>query len=194
MRVSMWSVLVAGMMAMLLSPNLRADDKEEDIALDKLPKAVVDAVKKMFPDAELKKATKEVVKEEADHDDDDDDDDKNDADNDKDGKEDDKDEGEESKVVYEVTLSQKGDAVDVTVEEDGEIEEVERSIDLKELPKIVTDALARKFPKSTLKSAEAIYEVEAGEMELEGYEVILTSADGKEIEADVDVEIEITVD
>ncbi len=192
MRVSMWSVLVAGMMAMLLSPNLRADDKEEAVALDKLPKAVVDAVKKMFPDAELKKAIKELVKEEAElDDDDDDDDDKKDAGKDKDGEEDEKD---ESKVVYEVTLSQKGHAIDVTVEEDGEIEEVERTIDLKELPKIVTDALDKKFPKSTLKSAEAIYEVEDGEMELEGYEVILTSADGKEIEADVDVEIEITVD
>ncbi len=199
MRVSMWSVLVAGMMAMLLSPNLRADDKEEAVALDKLPKAVVDAVKKMFPDAELKKAIKELVKEEADLDDDDDDDDdddkkdagKKDAGKNKDGEEDEKD---ESKVVYEVTLSQKGHAIDVTVEEDGEIEEVERTIDLKELPKIVTDALDKKFPKSTLKSAEAIYEVEDGEMELEGYEVILTSADGKEIDADVDVEIKITVD
>lgn len=176
----------------LLSPNLRADDKEEAVALDKLPKAVVDAVKKMFPDAELKKAIKELVKEEADlDDDDDDDDDEKDAGKDKDGAEDEKD---ESKVVYEVTLSQKGHAIDVTVEEDGEIEEVERTIDLKELPKIVTDALDKKFPKSTLKSAEAIYEVEDGEMELEGYEVILTSADGKEIDADVDVEIKITVD
>lgn len=187
----MFSVLAAGMMAILLCPGVRADDGEEAVAIDKLPKAVVDSIRKMFPDAELTKATKEVVKEE--EEDNDDDDDKA-ADTKDDGKEEDKDEQEESKVVYEVTLSQKGHVIDATVEEDGEIEEVERSIDLKELPKIVTDALARKFPKSTLKSAEAIYEVEDGEMELEGYEVILTSADGKEIEADIDVEIEITVD
>lgn len=191
MRVSMFSVLVAGMMAILLCPGVRADDEEEAVAIDKLPKAVVNSIKKMFPDAELKKATKDVVKEE--EEDDDDDDDKA-ADTKDDGNEEDKDEQDESKVVYEVTLSQKGHVIDVTVEEDGEIEEVERSIDLKELPKIVTDALARKFPKSTLKSAEAIYEVEDEKMELEGYEVILTSADGKEIEADIDVEIEITVD
>lgn len=190
MRVSIFSVLLAGMMAILFCPGVRADDAEEAVALDKLPKAVVDSIKKMFPGAELKKATKEVVKEEAD---DDDDDDKG-ADKTDDGRDDDKDEKEESNVVYEVTLSQNGHVIDVTVEEDGEIEEVERSIDLKELPKIVTDALAKKFPKSTLKSAEAIYEVEDGEMELEGYEVILTTADGKEIEADIDVEIEITVD
>ena len=210
MRVSMFSVLVAGMMAILLCPGVRADDEEEAVAIDKLPKAVVDSIRKMFPDAELKKATKDVVKEEEEDDDDDDDkaadtkDDGNEEDKDDDddkaadtkddGKEEDKDEQDESKVVYEVTLSQKGHVIDVTVEEDGEIEEVERSIDLKELPKIVTDALARKFPKSTLKSAEAIYEVEDEKMELEGYEVILTSADGKEIEADIDVEIEITVD
>lgn len=189
MSFSLVRLVLMSMIAVLLCPNIRAEEEEETVPLDKLPKVVIDAVKKMFPDAELKAATKEVVKEAAKEEDEDDNDDT------ADGKEkEDKDEKQESEVVYEVTLSQKGRTIDVAVEEDGEIEEVEQSIDLNELPKIVADELANKFPKSKLKSAEVIYEVEDGRMELQGYEVILISAEGKEIEADVDVEIEIAVD
>ena len=190
MGVRLWSVvaLLVGMLTVSSSAGAFEEEKEESIPLDKLPKAVVESIKKMFPDAEMKSATKEVVKDE----DDDDDDAKTETD-DKDT--DDKDEKDEddSEVIYEVTLSEKGKTIDVTVDEEGDIEEVERSIELKELPRLVADALAKKFPKSTLKSVEAIYEVEDGEMEFEGYEVILETADKKEIEADVEVEIHIEV-
>jgi len=178
-------------MLTLLSPGVSAAEEDEvTIALDQLPKAVVDSVKKMFPGAELKKATKEVVQDE-DDDDDEKDGDKKNGDKDDDDK---KDADKETEVVYEVTLSEKGRQIEVTVEEDGEIEEVERSIDLKELPTIVTDALSKRFPNSKLKSAEAIYEVEDGKLEFEGYEVILINAENKEIEVDVEVDIEISVD
>ncbi len=195
MGVRLWSVvaLLVGMLTVSSSVGAFEEEKEESIPLDKLPKAVVESIKKMFPDAEMKSATKEVVKDE----DDDDDDaktetDKKDAD-DKDADHKDEKDDDDSEVIYEVTLSEKGKTIDVTVDEEGDIEEVERSIELKELPRLVADALARKFPKSTLKSAEAIYEVEDGEMEFEGYEVILETADKKEIEADVEVEIHIEV-
>lgn len=195
MGVRLWSVvaLLVGMLTVSSSAGAFEEEKEESIPLDKLPKAVVESIKKMFPDAEMKSATKEVVKDE----DDDDDDaktetDKKDADDKDADHKGEKDEGD-SEVIYEVTLSEKGKTIDVTVDEEGDIEEVERSIELKELPRLVADALARKFPKSTLKSAEAIYEVEDGEMEFEGYEVILETADKKEIEADVEVEIHIEV-
>ena len=195
MGVRLWSVvaLLVGMLTVSSSAGAFEEEKEESIPLDKLPKAVVESIKKMFPDAEMKSATKEVVKDE----DDDDDDAKTETDDkDTDDKDtDDKDEKDEddSEVIYEVTLSEKGKTIDVTVDEEGDIEEVERSIELKELPRLVADALAKQFPKSTLKSAEAIYEVEDGEMEFEGYEVILETADKKEIEADVEVEIHIEV-
>lgn len=195
MGVRLWSVvaLLVGMLTVSSSAGAFEEEKEESIPLDKLPKAVVESIKKMFPDAEMKLATKEVVKDE----DDDDDDaktetDKKDAD-DKDADHKGEKDEDDSEVIYEVTLSEKGKTIDVTVDEEGDIEEVERSIELKELPRLVADALARKFPKSTLKSAEAIYEVEDGEMEFEGYEVILETADKKEIEADVEVEIHIEV-
>lgn len=197
MRGAIWSkvTLMVGLMVLTLGQCAYAaneEEKEERIALDKVPKAVVAAISKMFPKAEMTGVTKEVVA-----DDEEDGGEKEDEGKGKkeDEKEDEKDnEGDEkSKIVYEVTLKENGQAIDVTVEESGEIEEVERVIDLKDLPKVVTDALARKFPKSTLKSAEAIYEVEDGELELEGYEVKLETAEKKEIEADVELEVEISV-
>ena len=195
MGVRLWSVLalMAGLLTLASSTRAFAEEEEESVELDQLPKAVVESIKKMFPDAEMKKASKEVVKDE-DDDGDEKDNEKDDVKKDADDKEDDdKDEKDEegTEVVYEVTLSEKGRAIDVTVDEEGDIEEVERSIDLKELPEIVKVALKQKYPKSTLKSAEAIYEVEDGEMEFEGYEVILETADNKEIKADVEVEINI---
>ena len=48
-------------LAAAIAPTVRADD-EEKVALDKLPKTVVDAVKVRFPDAELKEASKETEK------------------------------------------------------------------------------------------------------------------------------------
>ena len=47
--------------ALILSTAVRgADDKEEEIPLDKVPKAVLTAVKKKFPDAKLQGAAKQT--------------------------------------------------------------------------------------------------------------------------------------
>ena len=54
-----WACLTALLGLAVLAQAVRADD-EEKVALDKLPKAVVDAVKARFPDAEMKGASKEV--------------------------------------------------------------------------------------------------------------------------------------
>ncbi len=184
MGVRHWSVLglMTGMLTLASAAGAFEEEKEESVPLDKLPKAVVESIKKMFPDVEMKSATKEVVVDE--------DDDEKDGDKKDDEEKDEK----ETEVIYEVTLSEKGKAISVAVDEEGDVEEVERAIELKELPQFVTAALAKKFPKSTLKSAEAIYEVEDGEVEFEGYEVILVTADKQEIEASIDVEVHIEID
>jgi uncharacterized membrane protein YkoI len=58
MKLARW--LVAGVAVVLLAGVVgRADEKEEKVPLDKLPRAVVDAVKAKFPDAELVSAEKE---------------------------------------------------------------------------------------------------------------------------------------
>ncbi len=53
----MRSQLLGLLAAVVLSGGLRAD--EEKVPLDKLPRAVVEAVKKRFPDADMKSAEKE---------------------------------------------------------------------------------------------------------------------------------------
>ena len=195
MRRALWSVffVVFGLIALTFnSAGFAAEEDEEKVAIDKLPKAVVDAVKKMFPNAEITGATKEEEKDDDEDDHDEDDDEKGEKDQDDAKGEDDDDEKPE--VLFEVTIKSDGKEIDVTVEESGEIEEIERSIDLKDLPTLVTEALAKKFPGSTLKSAEVVYEVEDGKEELERYEVKLEGADKKEIEATVEIEVEIEVD
>ena len=62
MQSAMWStcIIVFGLVALTFSSGaIAADEDEEKVAIDKLPKAVVDAVKKMFPKAEMTGATKE---------------------------------------------------------------------------------------------------------------------------------------
>ncbi len=92
---------------------------------------------------------------------------------------------EDGETLYEVTVKENGKRIEITLEEDGEIEEIEKEIDLKDLPKAVTDALKAKFPQATLKSAEAEYDVDDGKQELESYEVKLVTADQKKVEAKV---------
>ena len=59
-EVVMRALLLAAVGVVLVAGAVRAD--EEKIALDKLPKAVADAVKKRFPKAELLEAAKETDK------------------------------------------------------------------------------------------------------------------------------------
>ncbi len=133
--------------------DLRAE--EVKVPLDKLPKVVVEAVKKKFPGAELISATSEK---------------------------------EDKELKYEVTIKDKGKKIDVTVEEDGDIEGFEREIDVKDLPKAVLKTLEEKYPRMTLKSAEAVYEIEDSKEELEYYEVLIVTADKKEIEVKIEAD------
>ena len=126
--------------------------EEKAVSLDKLPKAVTEAVKKMFPKAELIKATQEE---------------------------------EEGEVEYEVTVKENGKKIDITVEADGDIEGLEKEIDLKDLPKAVTQALEKKYPKAVQTSAEAVFEIEDGKEELEYYEVQIKTADNQELEVKI---------
>lgn len=135
--------------------------EEKTVPLDKLPKAVTDAVKKMFPKAELIKATQEE---------------------------------EDGEIEYEVTVKENGKKIDITVEADGEIEGLEKEVDIKDLPKAVTQALEKKYPKAVHKSAEAVYEIEKGKEELEYYEVQLKTADNQELEVKIKADGKIMTD
>jgi uncharacterized membrane protein YkoI len=147
MRSILRCVALAGILGIVCVSNIRAEEKA--VLLDKLPKMVTDAVKKMFPKAKMIEATQEEV---------------------------------EGKLEYEVIIQEKGKKIDVSVKSDGTIDSLEKEIDLKDLPKAVTEALKKSYPKAVSKSAEGVYEIEDGKEELEYYEVVLKTPDGKEIE------------
>ncbi|HTU23637.1 MAG TPA: PepSY-like domain-containing protein [Gemmataceae bacterium] len=163
-RVRGW--LMAGVvMCTLAGMMARADDeKEEKIPLDKVPKAVLKAVKAKFKDAKLVSAQKE---------------------------------NENGKLAYEINLKHKGAKIEVTVTPDGKIVSVEKTIAVKALPKPVTEAVNRKYPRAKYMSVEEVsadgktsYEVLIATAEKKTFEVVLDKS-GKIIkEARVEIELE----
>lgn len=127
--------------------------EEKSAPLDKLPEVVSAAVKKMFPQAKLVKATSE--------------------------------EEEEDEREYEVTLIDGDNTIDVTVDEEGDVESLEMAIPLEALPKKVTKTMRKRYADWKPASAEAVYEIEDGERELEYYEIQLESADSKQREVKI---------
>jgi len=90
-------------------------------------------------------------------------------------------ETENGKTTYEVALKDKGQNVDVAVTAAGKILEIEKEIAAKDLPKAVSAALEAKYPKATIKKAEAITEFkEAGEEH--AFEVVVVKTDKKSVE------------
>lgn len=139
----------------------RAD--EEAVPLDKLPKAVADAVKKRFPKGELVEAAKETTKV-----------------------------GEKEKVEYEVTVKDGDSKIDVMLTPDGKITLIEKQIPSKSLPKAVIEALEAKYPKATFTTVEEVIKVTDGREALDFYEVLLVTADKKTFEVKLTAEGKIT--
>jgi uncharacterized membrane protein YkoI len=123
----------------------RAEEgKEEKVPLDKVPKAVLKAVKAKFKGAELVGAQTE-----------------------KDG----------DKLVYEINLKDKGQAVEVSVTPDGKIVSIEKTIAAKDLPRPVSEAINSKYPKAKYKRVEEL--TEDGKT---SYEVLIVTAEKKTFE------------
>lgn len=94
-------------------------------------------------------------------------------------------ETEKDKTIYEVELKQDGKTIDVTLTPEGVITTIEQQIDAKDLPKAVAEALDKKYPKATYKIIEAVYAVKDGKEGLDFYEVLLATAEKKELEVQI---------
>ncbi len=147
MRALTYCAVAAVVFSVGALTGVRAD--EEKVPIDKLPRAVVDAVKKRFPEAEIVSASKEV---------------------------------EDGKTLYEVALKQKDLKMDVTLTAEGAIQEIEKEIVAKDLPKAIADSLDAKYPKATIKKAEEIIKVKDGKEKLESYEILLVTGEKKTLE------------
>jgi hypothetical protein len=94
-------------------------------------------------------------------------------------------ETENDKTVYEIELKENGKTIDVTITPEGVITTIEQQIDAKDLPKAVSEALEKKYAKATYKTIEAVYSVKDGKESLDFYEVLLVTAEKKEIEVKI---------
>jgi hypothetical protein len=88
-------------------------------------------------------------------------------------------------VVYDIEFKQEGWKFEADIKEDGSIHNWEKEIEIKDLPEAVSKALETKYPKSTIKEIMQITAVHDGMDALEGYEIVLKTADMKEVEITV---------
>lgn len=154
MRTLMAAATLAVLVGLTALPGAQVGEKKVD--LDKVPKAVMDAVKAKYPEAKLLGASTE-----------------------KDG----------DKVVFEISLEYKNHHHDVTLETDGKIVSIERTIPFKDLPKAVAAAVKAKYPKATPKITEELYK---GDGTLHGYEVLLEISPTSGVELVLDLQGKIT--
>ena len=94
-------------------------------------------------------------------------------------------ETENGKTVYEVTVKDDGHSIDASFTAEGKLIGLEKEIEAKDLPKAVADALAAKYPGAKHKRVEEVIKVTDGKESLEYYEVLVETADGKKVEAEV---------
>jgi hypothetical protein len=88
----------------------------------------------------------------------------------------------DGKQVYEISMKQKGLNIDLTLTPEGQIQDIEKEIATKDVPKSVADAIFAKYPKSTFKKAEELYKVANGKETMTAHEVVIVTADARTIE------------
>ncbi len=94
-------------------------------------------------------------------------------------------ETENGKVTFELNLKDHGQNIDVILTSEGAIETIEKEIAAKDLPKVVADAVAAKYPKATYKKYEEVYKMKDGKETLEYYEVVINTGEKKDLEVEI---------
>ena len=128
----------------------RAGDEPKD--LDKIPKAVMDALKAKFPKAKIDKWSKET---------------------------------ENGKVVFDIEFKVEGHKTEADIGEDGTVLNFEKEFNAKDLPKAVTDAVEKKYPKAKMKEVMEITEIKDKKEVHGGFEIVLETVDKKNVEVTV---------
>jgi hypothetical protein len=94
-------------------------------------------------------------------------------------------EKEGNDIVYDIEFKQEGRKCEADIKENGTFINYELEIPAKDLPKPVTDAIEKRYPKSTLKEIMQEMEVVEKKEKLAAYEVVLETADKKAVEIKV---------
>jgi hypothetical protein len=94
-------------------------------------------------------------------------------------------EKEGDEVIYDIEFKQEGRKCEADIKEKGDYINYEKAIEAKDLPKAVRDAIEKRYPKATLKENMEETEVKGKDEKLSAYEVVLVTADKKEVEVRV---------
>jgi Putative beta-lactamase-inhibitor-like, PepSY-like len=97
-------------------------------------------------------------------------------------------------VVYDIEFKQEGRKCEADIRENGTYINYEKAIEEKNLPKVVRDAIDKRYPKATLKEIMEETEVMGKNEKLAAYEVVLVTADKKDVEVRVSVDGKILED
>lgn len=92
---------------------------------------------------------------------------------------------EKGKVFYEVTITDNGQHIDVTLTPKGEIVLIEKEIAAKDLPRAAVRTLERRYPQATYEIVEEIVKVEKKQERPAYYEVLLVTAGQDMLEVQV---------
>jgi uncharacterized membrane protein YkoI len=94
-------------------------------------------------------------------------------------------EKENGTVIYDFELRQQGRKYETDVKDDGTIVEIEKQVDLANVPSEVTHAVNAKYPGSTISEVMEVDKVSGTTETPDHYEVVLKTSDGKEKEVNV---------
>jgi len=89
---------------------------------------------------------------------------------------------ENGEVIYDIEMKKEGRKHEMDVKEDGTIVNFENEIAVKDLPAAVTNAVKAKYPNYTINEAMEVMMVKEKKNVLEEYELLIETADKKEVE------------
>lgn len=88
-------------------------------------------------------------------------------------------------IIYDIEFKQEGRKCEADIKENGIYINYERAIEAKGLPEAVSEAIKKRYPKSAMKEIMEETEVKGKDEKLSAYEVVLETADKKEVEVRV---------
>ena len=94
-------------------------------------------------------------------------------------------EKEDDIVIYDIEFKQQERKFEADIKADGSIHNWEQAISAEDLPDVVRQAAEKAYPDALLKEIMMITAVADGQDALEGYEIVLQTADDKEVEITV---------
>jgi hypothetical protein len=92
---------------------------------------------------------------------------------------------ENNEVIYDIEMTKDGKKCECDLKADGTIVNFEHELAVKDLPAAVVKAVKDKHPNCTLKESMTTYVIKDGKDVIDGYEVLIDTADKKEVELTV---------